>query len=49
MLVLSLFRNSFTVFTAISAALSFGKWNTPVDMQQNAMLYCKYEDADAGG
>jgi len=27
-----------TVSTAISAARSFGKWNTPVEMQQNAML-----------
>ena len=25
-----------TVSNAISAALSFGKWNSPVDMQQNA-------------
>ena len=27
-----------TVATAISAAGRFGKWNSPVEMQQNAML-----------
>ena len=31
-------RNSRTVLTAISAASWFGKWNSPVEMQQKATL-----------
>ena len=37
-MVVGVCRNSFTVCTAISAASSFGKQNTSVEMQQNAML-----------
>ena len=29
-------RNARTSRTAISAAAAFGKWNSPVEMQQNA-------------
>ena len=32
-----------TVPTAISAARRFGKWNTPVEMQQKATLRSKFE------
>ena len=40
-------KYSCTVCTAICAALSFGKQNTPVDIQQNATLSSPYADASS--
>ncbi len=40
-------KYSCTVYTAICAALSFGKQNTPVDIQQNATLSSPYADASS--
>ena len=34
--------HSETAFIAISAALLFGKWNSPVDIQQNARLFISF-------
>ena len=39
--------NFLTVSTAISAALSFGKPKTPVDMQQKAILFILFSKATA--
>ena len=39
--------NSLTVLTAICAALSFGKWNSPVEIQQNATLSRPFSAANS--